>query len=131
MRGPCVTASQTTQNNKPKLTGRCCTSVVVEEKRPHMIVKRFGCTAIHNKVLYKCLFHSFIQSFIHNDITVPSGRTLLGAVHTTFSAKNGKLFMCLPTMPTRPAHYRLLVNRTTPPFSSHRNINKGSHRNPR
>ncbi len=34
-------------------------------------------------------------------------------------------------MPTRPAHYRLLVNRTTPPFSSHRNINKGSHRNPR
>ncbi len=25
----------------------------------------------------------------------------------------------------------LLVNRTTPPFSSHRNINKGSHRNPR
>ncbi len=34
-------------------------------------------------------------------------------------------------MPTRPVHYRLLVNRTTPPFSSHRNINKGSHRNPR
>ncbi len=34
-------------------------------------------------------------------------------------------------MPTRPVHYRPLVNRTTPPFSSHRNINKGSHRNPR
>ncbi len=34
-------------------------------------------------------------------------------------------------MPTRPAVYHLLVNRTTPPFSSHRNINKGSHRNPR
>ncbi len=24
-----------------------------------MIVKRFGCTAIHNKVLNKCLIHSF------------------------------------------------------------------------
>ncbi len=29
-------------------------------------------------------------------------------------------------MPTKPAHYRLLANRTMPPFSSHRNINKGS-----
>ncbi len=27
----------------------------------HMIVKRFGCTAIHNKALYKCIIHSFIQ----------------------------------------------------------------------
>ncbi len=27
-----------------------------------MIVKRFGCTTIHNKVLYKCLIHSFIHS---------------------------------------------------------------------
>ncbi len=34
-------------------------------------------------------------------------------------------------MPTKPAHYRLLANRTMPAFSSHRNINKGSHRNPR
>ncbi len=34
-------------------------------------------------------------------------------------------------MPTRPAHYRLLVNRTTPPFSSHRNITKARTRNPR
>ncbi len=25
-----------------------------------MIVKRFGCTTIHNKALYKCLIHSFI-----------------------------------------------------------------------
>ncbi len=33
--------------------------------------------------------------------------------------------------PTKPAHYRLLANRTMPPFSSHRNINKGSLRNPR
>ncbi len=24
----------------------------------HMIIKRFGCTAIHNKVLYKCIIHS-------------------------------------------------------------------------
>ncbi len=29
---------------------------------PHMIVKRFGCMAIHNKALYKCLIHSFIHS---------------------------------------------------------------------
>ncbi len=28
---------------------------------PHMIVKRFGCTTIHNKALYKCIIHSFIQ----------------------------------------------------------------------
>ncbi len=34
-------------------------------------------------------------------------------------------------MPTKPAHSRLLANRTMPPFSSHRNINKGSFRNPR
>ncbi len=26
-----------------------------------MIVKRFGCTTIHNKALYKCIIHSFIQ----------------------------------------------------------------------
>ncbi len=26
---------------------------------PHMIVTRFGCTAIHNKALYKCIIHSF------------------------------------------------------------------------
>ncbi len=29
-----------------------------------MIVKRFGCIAIHNKALYKCFIHSFIHSFI-------------------------------------------------------------------
>ncbi len=40
---------------------------------PHMIVKRFGCTTIHNKALYKCLIHSFIepehepQSFISEE----------------------------------------------------------------
>ncbi len=28
---------------------------------PHMIVKRFGCMAIHNKALYKCIIHSFIR----------------------------------------------------------------------
>jgi len=40
----------------------CCTLVVVEERPPHMIVKRFGCTTIHNKALYKCIIHSFIHS---------------------------------------------------------------------
>ncbi len=33
--------------------------------------------------------------------------------------------------PTMPAHYRLLANRTMPPFSSHWNINKGSFGNRR
>ncbi len=33
--------------------------------------------------------------------------------------------------PTKLIHCRLLANRTTTPFSSHRNINKGSFRNPR
>ncbi len=34
-------------------------------------------------------------------------------------------------MPTKLVPCRLLANRITPPFSSHRNINKGSFRNPR
>ncbi len=33
---------------------------------PHMIVKRFGCTTIHNKVLYKCIIHSFIHLFVRS-----------------------------------------------------------------
>ncbi len=42
---------------------RCCTLVVVEERPPpQMIVKRFGCTTIHNKALYKSIIHSFIQT---------------------------------------------------------------------
>ncbi len=41
-----------------------CTLVVVEENPPppHMIVKRFGCTAIHNKALYMCTIHSNTES---------------------------------------------------------------------
>ncbi len=35
-----------------------------------MIVKRFGCIAIHNKALYKCFIHSFIHSFRLKDQTV-------------------------------------------------------------
>ncbi len=34
-------------------------------------------------------------------------------------------------MPTKPTHCHLLENRTMPPFSSHRNTNNGSFRNPR
>ncbi len=30
-----------------------------------MIVKHFGCTTIHNKALYKCIIHSFIQLHFH------------------------------------------------------------------
>ncbi len=29
-----------------------------------MIVKCFGCTTIHNKVLYNCIIHSFIHAFV-------------------------------------------------------------------
>ncbi len=28
-----------------------------------MFVKHFGCTEMHNEVLYKCIIHSFIHSF--------------------------------------------------------------------
>ncbi len=43
----------------------CCTLVVVEERPPpHMIVKRFGCIAIHNNALYNCFIHSFIHLII-------------------------------------------------------------------
>ncbi len=41
------------------------------EETPHMIVKRFGCTAIHNKVLYKCIIHSFIQNWNESDLLMP------------------------------------------------------------
>ncbi len=33
-----------------------------ETHPPHMFVKRFGCTTIQNKALYKCIIHSFIHS---------------------------------------------------------------------
>ncbi len=33
-----------------------------------MIVKRFGCTAIHNKALYKCFIHSFIQQIVKMNV---------------------------------------------------------------
>ncbi len=31
---------------------------------PHLIVKHFGCTAIHNKVLYKCIFHHVLICYL-------------------------------------------------------------------
>ncbi len=37
---------------------------------PHMIVKRVGCTTIHNKELYKCIIHSFIHSSVRSEETV-------------------------------------------------------------
>ncbi len=45
-------------------SSKCCTLVVVEKRPPHMIVKRFGCTTIHKKALYKCIIHSFINSSV-------------------------------------------------------------------
>ncbi len=39
----------------------CCTLVVVEERPPHMTVKRFGCTTIHKK---RYINASFIQDYI-------------------------------------------------------------------
>ncbi len=34
--------------------------MVEERPPPHMIVKRFVCTLIHNKALYKCIIHSLL-----------------------------------------------------------------------
>ncbi len=43
----------------------CCTrsQIIITQETPHpnMSVKRFGCTAIHNKALHKCIIPSFIQ----------------------------------------------------------------------
>ncbi len=39
--------------------------VVVEERPPHMTVKRFGCTTIHKK---RYINASFIHSFIHDNL---------------------------------------------------------------
>ncbi len=45
----------------------CPVAVVASSRRdpppPHMIVKCFGCTTIHNKALYNCIIHSFIHPF--------------------------------------------------------------------
>ncbi len=50
---------------------------------------------------------------------------------TRGSEYTGSLLHSVLRMPTKLVPCRLLVNRTTLPFSSHRNINKGSFRNPR
>ncbi len=44
-----------------------------------MIVKRFGCTAIHNKALYKCIIHSFIHTYTRYKNS--SSQDLKGIVH--------------------------------------------------
>ncbi len=44
---------------------------------PYMIVKRFGCIAIHNKALYKCIIHSFIHSFILVSSPVLAGPSMV------------------------------------------------------
>ncbi len=38
--------------------------MVVEESPHHMTVKRFECTTIHNKALYKCIIQSFTTRVI-------------------------------------------------------------------
>ncbi len=45
----------------------CCTLVMVEERPPHMIVKRFGCTTIHKKRYKNASFnHSFIHTLVRS-----------------------------------------------------------------
>ncbi len=56
---------------------RCCAVAAVASSKwmlhtgggwgetPYIIVKRFGCIAMHNKALYKCFIHSFIQYVDH------------------------------------------------------------------
>ncbi len=48
------------------LQSGCCTLVVVEERPPHMIVKRFGCTTIHKKRYINA-------SFIHSSFIIDTG----------------------------------------------------------
>ncbi len=50
----CLAFSTTALRESDTHPSGCCILVVVEERPPHMIVKRFGCTTIHNKALYKC-----------------------------------------------------------------------------
>ncbi len=51
---------------------------------PHMIVKCFGCTAIHNKALCKCIIHS---SFIHR-VSKRAGKITLDPSHPAHSSLN-------------------------------------------
>ncbi len=51
-----------------KSTGSSHMSLVCLGIDCHMIVKCFGCTAIHNKALYKCIIYSFIGVAEHNAV---------------------------------------------------------------
>ncbi len=55
-----------------------------------MIVKRFGCTTIHNKALYKCFIHSFIHSFKHVNRKL-SGKKKCGRKRCTTNRENRSL----------------------------------------
>ncbi len=70
----------------------CCTLVVVEERPPpHMTVKRFGCTTIHNKALYKCLIHSFIWANRSLDLITIGSVIYCNAFFLSCQNKRGRL----------------------------------------
>ncbi len=80
--------------------------------------------------------HPDVTFIITGDFTRPtSGRSCRTFINMYPVQLEDRIHWIIATlslrMPTKPAHYRLLANRTMPPFSSHRNINKGSLRNPR
>ncbi len=67
----------------------CCTLVVVEERPPHIIVKRFGCTTIHKKHYKNASFnHSFIGPFKIqrqiNEVTYRLQLPPMYCIHPTF-----------------------------------------------
>ncbi len=80
--------------------------------------------------------HPHAASIIAGDFNKASLRQVMPNFHQNVSCPTrgpNTLDHCYTQFlkrPTMPAQYRILANRTMPPFSSHRNINKGSFRNP-
>ncbi len=90
--------------------------------------------------------HEELSGYIKNTLTLPlssqgtltkptSGRSCRPSISMYPVQLEDRIHWIIATlslrMPIKLVPCRPLANRTTPPFSSHRNINKGSFRNPR
>ncbi len=81
---------------------------------PHMIVKRFGCMAIHNKALYKCIIHSFIHSFIQGLILIVFGSLntfIMTALVDLYRVMDAAILVCAESESWDLQH----VNESSPP----------------